>query len=57
MLWGAFNTLIGLFDRVGLRNTFGETVGVVFHPFQAAGNQSEEAYRRWVMGEGPTYRE
>ena len=35
---GAFNTLVGLFDRVGLRKNFGKTVGMVCHPFQAAGN-------------------
>ena len=30
---------------------------MVFHPYQAAGNLSEAAYRRRVMGRGPTYRE
>ena len=37
-LQGAFNTLVGLFDRVGLRTHFGKTVGMVCHPCQAAGN-------------------
>ena len=54
---GAFNTLIGLFDRVGLRTNVGKKVGMVFHPCQVAGNLSEAAYRRMVTGEGPTYRE
>ena len=31
-LQGAFNVLIGLFDRVGLRTNFGKTVGMVCHP-------------------------
>ena len=31
-LQGVFNTLVGLFDRVGLRTNIGETVGIVFHP-------------------------
>ena len=29
---GAFNTLVGLFDRVGLRTNFGKTFGMVCHP-------------------------
>ena len=28
-LQGAFSTLVGLFDRVGLRNNVGKTVGMV----------------------------
>ena len=51
---GAFNTLVGLFDRVGLRKCFGKTVGMVCHPCQAAGNISEAEYGRRVTGEGPT---
>ena len=33
-LWlqGAFNTLVGLFDRVGMRTNIGKTVGIVFYP-------------------------
>ena len=56
-LQGAFNTLIGLFDRVGLHTNFGKTVGMVFHPCQAAGNLNTEAYGRRVTGMGPMYRE
>ena len=56
-LQGAFNTLVGLFDRVGLRKNFGKTFGMVCHPCQAAGNLTTEAYGRRVMGVGPTYRE
>ena len=29
---GAFNALVGLFDRVGLQKNFGKTVGMVCHP-------------------------
>ena len=54
---GAFNTLVGLFDRVGLRTNFGKNFGMVCHPFQTAWNLMEAAYGRRVMGEGPTYRE
>ena len=53
----AFNTLVGLFDRVELRTNVGKTVGMVCRPFQAADNQSEAAYGRRTMGEVLTYRE
>ena len=56
-LQGAFNTLVGLFDRVGLRGNSVKTVGMVYHPFQEAGNLLEAVYGRRVMGKGPTYRE
>ena len=56
-LQGAFNTLVGLFDRVGLRTNFGKTVGMVCRLCQVSGNQPEVAYRRQITGEGPTYRE
>ena len=36
-LQGAFNVLVGLFDRVGLRTNVRKTVGMVCHPCQAAG--------------------
>ena len=56
-LQGVFNTLVGLFDRVGLRANFGKTVGMVCNPCQTAGNLSEAAHERRVTGEGPTYME
>ena len=55
-LQGAFNTLVGLFDRVGLRTNVGNIVGMVCHPCQAAGNLSGAAYGRRVAGEGSTYK-
>ena len=33
----AFYILTGLFDRVGLKTNDQKTVGMVFHPFRAAG--------------------
>ena len=54
---GAFNTLVGLFDRVSVQTNVGKTVIMVCRPYQAAGNQSEAAYGRWITGEGPTYKE
>ena len=52
-----FNTLVGLFDSVGLWTHVRKTVSMVCHTFQAAGNQPEAAYGRRIVGEGPTYRE
>ena len=54
---GAFNTLVDLFDRVGLRTNVRKTAGMVCHPFQAAGNLTTEAYGRSITGMGPSYRE
>ena len=56
-LQGALNTLVGFFDRVGLRTNVRKAVGMVCHPFQATGNLSDAAYGRRVMVEGPTYKE
>ena len=56
-LQGAFNALLGLFDRVGLQTNSGKTVGMVCHPCQAAGNLTTAAYGRRITGEGQSYRE
>ena len=53
----AFNALVGLFERVGLRTNVGKTVSMVCRPCPEAGNQSEAVYGRKMTGEGPTYRE
>ena len=53
-LQDAFSTLVGLFDRVGLRTNLRKTVGMVCRPCQAAGTQSEVAYGRRMMGEVPS---
>ena len=53
----AFDTLVGLFDRVGLKTNVGKTVGMTCRPCPAAGNQSEETYGRLMMGEVLTYLE
>ena len=37
-LQGAFDTLVSLFDRVGLQKNAGKTVGMVYRPCQTAGN-------------------
>ena len=51
-LQGAFNTLVGMFDRVGLSKYAGKTVSMVCHPCQAAGNLSDVAYGRRVTEKG-----
>ena len=56
-LQGAFNTLVGLFDRVGLQTNAGKKVGMVCRLYQTLGTQSEAAYGRRITGEGPTYQE
>ena len=53
----AFNALVGLFDRVGLQKKLGKTVGMLCHPFQAAGNITKAAYGRRITGGGKHYRE
>ena len=55
-LQGATNTLVAIFDRVGLLTNIGKTVSMVCHPCQSgSGNHAEEAYRRRVTGMGRSY--
>ena len=49
-LQGYFNTLVGLFDRVGLQSSVRNTVGMVCRPCQAEGNLLEAAYGRRNIG-------
>ena len=51
-----FDTLVGLFGRVGLQTNVGKTVSIVCRPRHAAGTQSEATYGRRMTREGPTYR-
>ena len=39
-----FDTLVSLFERVGLRTNVKKTVSMVFRPCQAVGTQSAAAY-------------
>ena len=52
---GAFITLVGMFDWVGLRKNFGKMVGMFCCPCQASGTQSEAAYKRRMAGAGLSY--
>ena len=49
-LQGAFSTLVGLLDKVGLRTNAGKTVGMVCCLCQAVGTQLEVAYGIRIMG-------
>ena len=56
-LQGAFNTLVGLFYRMGMWTNVEKTVSMVCRSCQAERNQSEAVYRIQITGVGPTYRE
>ena len=45
-----FETLMGIFDRVGLQKNFLKTVGMVCIPFRVAGVRSYKAYTRRMKG-------
>ena len=47
----AFDTLVSLFEQVGLQTNFENTVSMFCRPCQAAGTQSAEAYGRQMSGE------
>ena len=53
----AFDTLMGIFDWVGLRMNIQKTVGMVCHPFWVAGVWSDKAYTRRTTGAGRSYKE
>ena len=54
-LKGTFSTLVGLFDRVGLKTNIRNIVGMVCRMCQATGKKSEAAYGRRMTGAGPSY--
>ena len=49
-LQSAFDTLTGIFDRVGLRTNVLKTVGMVCRPCRAAGVRANEAYTQSMKG-------
>ena len=53
----AFDTLTGLFDRVGLKTNVQKTVGMVCHPCRAEGVQAEKAYTWRITGAGRSYKD
>ena len=56
-LQGDFSTLVGLFNRVGLKTNVSKTVGIVCRPCQATGTQSEMKYGSTITGAGYLYHE
>ena len=48
----AFDTLTGLFERVGFKTNVRKIVGMVYHPCRATGVQPDESYNRWMTGAG-----
>ena len=53
----AFDALVSLFERMGLRTNVGKTVSMVCRPCQAARTHSVAAYWRKMTREVPTYRD
>ena len=49
--------MVGLFDRVGLKNNVGKAFRMVCRPFQVAGTQSEASYGIIMTRLRPLYRE
>ena len=56
-LQGCFITLLGLFNRVGLRNNVSNTVEMFCRTCHAAGTQSEAVYRTQMTREVSSYQE
>ena len=56
LLQGGFSTLVGLFDRVGLKTNVSKTVGMVCRLCQAEGTHSETAYGSRMTKSGNSYR-
>ena len=58
LLWlqGVFDTLTGLFDRVGIWKNARKKVGMLCHPCRVVGTYLDAAYKRRMAGEGLTYR-
>ena len=53
----AFDTLMGLFNRMGMRTNIHNTVGMVCSPCWAARVRAGEAYTQWMTGEGRSFKE
>ena len=56
-LQSAFDMLIGLFDRMGLRKNFRKTVIIVFQTCWGFWVRKDKAYKFWMTGEGRSYQE
>ena len=56
-LQSEFDTLTGLFDRVGLRKNVSKTAGMVCSPCWAAGVRADKSYTGWMTGEVRSFKE
>ena len=52
-----FDTLTGMYDRVGLWRNVINTIRMACSPCQAAGVRADEAYKRRMKGEGRSLKE
>ena len=52
-----FDTLIGIFNGLGLQINVRKTVVMVCKPYWAYGVQTDEAYTRWITGGGQSFKE
>ena len=53
----AFDTLMGIFDRVGLWTNVRKTMGMVCQPYRASGVRAHEAYTQKRTGEDQSFKE
>ena len=53
----AFETLMGLFDRLVLKTNPAKTVGMVCHPCRAVGVRADKADTQRITGVGRSYKE
>ena len=52
-----FDTLMGIFDRVGIRKSVHKTVGMFCRPRRVAGVQAYKSYTCRMTGEGRSFKE
>ena len=55
-LQSAIDTMMGIFDQIGLRKKLRKTVGMVCRPYQTSKVRTDKAYTRQMAGEGQTYK-
>ena len=56
-LHNAFDTLTGIFERVGMNTNVNKTVGMMCHICQTSRVRAEEYYNQRMTGEGSSYKE
>ena len=51
----AFNGLMDIFDRLGLRTNVRKTAIMIYQTYHYQGGHTEDAYNQHMMGESQTY--